>query len=302
MKTSASLLCIVLLSALAAETAAARPITVELTATINYSSDMSGTMFGGQAAVGQRLTASYTYETNAPDLDPRPYIGDYSVPTLAPVNMRMSVGSLVFESVASPQAFSAYVTPAGSPGSAAGFRLLSSENKPLPAGGWGAGSAVYWILFICTDRSGQFVSTDALPAGVPNPSSVDCEISVTGTQNGYQFEVRAPVETATLVPPAIAISPADGSFLSQQRFDAAVFLPLGSQIRSAQASAGGNALPLSYPGTCQLIPANGLTRPAILCPDAHTVLPTANGLPIDWQVELADDTLLDKSVDWKLVP
>jgi hypothetical protein len=180
--------------------------------------------------------------------------------------------------------------------------LNSSENKPLPAGGWGAGSAVYWLLFDCEDYSGQAPATDALPATAPDPSSVYCEISVAGVQNGYQFEVRAVVETATLVPPALTISPAGGSFLSQQRFDAAVFLPLGSQIASAQASAGGNALPLSYPGTCQLIPANGSTRPAILCPDAHTVLPTAAGLPIDWHVELADGTLLDESADWTLVP
>jgi hypothetical protein len=104
MKNSASLLCVVLLSALAAETAAAKPITVKLTGAINGWTDMSGTAFGGQVAGGQRLEASYTYEPNAPDLDPRPSTGDYRVPTLAPVNIRMSVGSLVFESVASPQA------------------------------------------------------------------------------------------------------------------------------------------------------------------------------------------------------
>jgi hypothetical protein len=78
-------------------------------------------------------------------------------------------------------------------------------------------------------------------------------------------------------------------------------LPIGSQIASAHASVGSLALPFAYPGTCQLIAPGGGTRPAVLCPDAHTALPTAAGAPIEWQVELTDGTVLTERSEWRLI-
>jgi hypothetical protein len=69
-----------------------------------------------------------------------------------------------------------------------------------------------------------------------------------------------------------------------------------------QASVGGSPLPLNYPGSCQLAPPNSVGRPAILCPDAYTVLSQLGGATqIQWQVGLADGTFLNQTVDWKLI-
>jgi hypothetical protein len=64
------------------------------------------------------------------------------------------------------------------------------------------------------------------------------------------------------------------------------------------ANAGGVPLPLSYPGTCQLVSS---PPSAILCPDAHAALAVAAPNAIHWSVELADGTVLSETVDWRLV-
>jgi hypothetical protein len=67
-------------------------------------------------------------------------------------------------------------------------------------------------------------------------------------------------------------------------------------------SASGTPLPLTYPGTCALAPPNSEGRPAILCPDAHAALAaTSPPTQVDWSVELAGGTVLNKSVEWKLI-
>jgi hypothetical protein len=59
----------------------------------------------------------------------------------------------------------------------------------------------------------------------------------------------------------------------------------------------------SYPGNCQLAPANSAQQPAILCPSADAVLATLGGGPsvIFWQVVLADGTQLNQTVTWNLI-
>src|SRR5262245_8617903 len=106
MRSAAFVLCLVL-SAVAAESAAAKPLTVKLTARVSGFADMSGTQFGGNISSGQVITATYTYDTARPDLDSRPDVGYYysynfSQPQPGEVGIRVQAGSLVFESAAAP--------------------------------------------------------------------------------------------------------------------------------------------------------------------------------------------------------
>ena len=300
MRTAAFVLCLAL-SALAGQTAAAKPLTVKLKAHVTQWADWSGTAFNGQIALGQVITLTYTYDDEATDRDASPGIGDYygyygQRPRTGEVGIRVTAGHLVFETVPTPQTFSVSVRPSSS---WSNFSLSCGDNHQF-----GAGLSVDLLYVGFQDAAGQAPATDALPTDAPDLQRYSfTEVRVDGGNNisGAHFEIRAQVDSAEIVPPAIEVWPASGNFLTQQRFDAAVLVPVGSQIAGAHASTSGNALPLSYPGTCQLTPPNSLGRPALLCPDAHTVLGTAAGAPIDWHVELADGTVLDESVQWQLI-
>jgi hypothetical protein len=307
MKSASSVLCFGLLAVFAVDSAAARPITVKLTAHVTGWTDYSGTDLGGQVFWGRNITASYTYETNAIGQFGS-YPGDllFRPPSLAPVNARVVAGTLVLESIATPQQFDIHVntsTPAG-PYVAGTFWIASNENKLLAPGAWGAGLPVNQIAFRFYDMTGRPPPLTALPADAPDLQYFsDPDIRIVGgsySDNTF-FEINARIDSAELAPPEIEISPSAGNFLSQQRFDAALVLPIGSQIASAHASVGSLALPFAYPGTCQLIAPGGGTRPAVLCPDAHTALPTAAGAPIEWQVELTDGTVLTERSEWRLI-
>jgi hypothetical protein len=110
--------------------------------------------------------------------------------------------------------------------------------------------------------------------------------------------------TSDHLQPAIEVSPSAGSFLPQQHFDAAVLLPLGGAavVATMQASVGGTALALNYPGTCQLATPFNSGRAALLCPGADAALTSLQGITqIDWLVTLSDGSSYTQSVQWNLV-
>jgi hypothetical protein len=76
---------------------------------------------------------------------------------------------------------------------------------------------------------------------------------------------------------------------------------LSDPVQFVLSGSGGVALPLSYPGTCQLVAPSNAPRPAILCPDAHAALAGAASRQIQWQVELTNGTVLNETVDWRLI-
>jgi hypothetical protein len=146
-----------------------------------------------------------------------------------------------------------------------------------------------------------------LPTGAPTLQQLNFSSShVEGYFNGGSWDFDAQIDSVQFVPPAIEVIPATGDILPQQHFDAALLLPFGAQIATMQASVGGNAMPLSYPGTCQLVAPNSAWRAAILCPNVQFVLPPAGGatrpLTILWQVGLTDGTQLSQTVQWTVTP
>jgi hypothetical protein len=290
------------LATISMNVASADSITVNVTARVAGFQDYANAL-DGQVQIGQQISGSYTYATDLTDHNASATVGVY-MPPPGQASTRLSVGSLVFESTSAPNESTFDIgVEAGNPsgGGYSYFHLASRRNQPLPSGAEVEGIGIYF-----NDPSGHAPTSDVLPTDAPDLDDFpERYIVLEGyLGEGGLYSVMAVIESVELVPPqAIEVSPATGSFLSQQRFDAALLLPAGSSIASMQASAGGNPLPLAYPGTCQIAPLNSANRPAILCPDAHTVLPaTGEPIQIEWSVELTDGTIVDELVRWTLVP
>jgi hypothetical protein len=290
MKTTSLIACSVL-TAMAASIASANPITVKLTGHVTYVQD-SGYL-GGLVVLGQPVTATYTYDTSTPDVDSFPTSGWYNPTPAQGTSARIVIGATTFETAATSVYEARVIT-----GPPASFSLWSQFNQPLPNG-----TSVDVISFDFGNYSGGSSASDALPAGAPDLQLYTSRtMRVRGAPWGA-MEVRVGIDTAELVPPAIEVFPATGSFLSQQHFDGAVLLPSGAQVASMQASVGGNPVSLNYPGSCQLLTPNLAGRPALLCPNAQAVLASSSGTTrIDWQVTLNDGTVYTTFVDWNLIP
>jgi hypothetical protein len=291
MKKAVLIVSSLLLAALASGSASAAQVRVRLTARVNYVSDSQGQL-NGKIVVGQRLNGTYVYNTNTPDQMPASGWGEYW-PYANEARVRFAAGSLVFESAQPTQGIMIQVHPhAGGSGQ---FMIDSYENKDL------ANGANVESISLRFSGVGTVTQSEALPAVAPDlPGYYTKEVMISGA--GSSFEVRASIEVAELiVADAIQISPAAGSFIPGQRFDASLTLPRNSQVVSAQASFAGFPLPFNYPGNCSLVPQSGAGKPALLCPNVETALSTVHGgEPIEWNVVLSNGTTLTQTVVWEL--
>ena len=293
MKAAVLLVSSVIASAFAFGSASAEPVRVKLTARISELSD-PGQALHGRLVLGQRVTGVYVYNTNTPNQSPFPGTGQY-LPFAGEARVRFVTGSLVFESAQPTQGILIGVFPQ-SPQSDGQFFVDSSDNKPLADG------TIVTDIHVNFRGTGNLTQSEALPAVAPELASYFTrDVMLSGFGAGNSFFVRAQIEAAELVvAPAIEVSPASGDFVQGQHFDAALVLPRGSNVANAHATAGGTPLPLSYPGSCQLLAANSEGKPALLCAGADSVLPLTGGASIDWTVELTNGTVLTETVDWQL--
>jgi hypothetical protein len=298
MKTIVYCLCGALLATLACNSAGADDVKVNITARVSDVYDPEN-ILGGQVLPGQIFTGYYNYDSSAPpDGSGAPNEGRYQMMgTMASV--KLAHGALVFETDV-PNVFAELNIVTNEPNDGSDwFNLFYQNNKPL-----NNGSAVDGVYIRFYDNSGQAPHTTALPTTAPTLQLYsERSVQVWGSLNSDAYQVTLEIESVEFVPPlVIEVSPGASSFLPQQRFDAVLLLPSGSTIASAQATANGSALPLSYPGTCQQAPPNSSGRPAILCPDAHGALATAPATTlVEWSVELSDGTVLTETVEWKLI-
>jgi hypothetical protein len=293
MKAAILLVSSVVASAFAFGTASAEPVRVKVTARINVINDPSQALHG-KLVIGQRVTGVYVYNTNTPNQSPFPGQGQYQ-PFANEARMRFVTGSLVFESAQPTQGISITVLPQATFGDGL-FSMGSNDNKPLADG------TLVNAIQVELRGQGNVTQSEALPAVAPELANYFTrDVVLVGFGAGESFSVRARIETAELVvTPAIEVSPAAGNFVQGQHFDAALLLPRNSDVANAHATAGGTPLPLSYPGSCQLLAPNSEGKPALLCAGADAVLPLTAGAPIDWTVELTNGTVLTETVDWQL--
>jgi len=109
----------------------AEDITIDLTAEVYYVDDCGSTL--GSAAVGDTITASYTYDTTTPDSGTAPTVGFYYHTTPGtPYGMTIEAGGNTFQTDASAPNF--LVEPINNHGGGYpydAFVLISYENEPV---------------------------------------------------------------------------------------------------------------------------------------------------------------------------
>jgi hypothetical protein len=297
MKTAAWMLLGVLVLASAMESASATVITVNMTGHITGWGFRLPDPLYNQVYPGQPVTASYTYDTATGPFAPAQYS-----PTLPPAAASVTLGPFTFQAFAPPPpyqgaAVSMYVAAPQSDGSS----FYMNYYAHLLQGGAPVAGEEGYMSFLFADPNGQWPVDSNLPTGVPTPSTLaQSTIYVSYGPFGYS-NLSIQIDSVTLAPLTLEVSPASGNFSSQQHFDAALFLPIGSQVASAQATVGGNPIAnLSYPGACTLVP-NTISRTQIVCPNASQALTQAQ-TTVNWQVTLADGTVINQPVTWNLVP
>ena len=267
-----------------ASLASADVITVALTGHVTAVNGSIG------ATLGQAVTGSYSYDASSPSLGPAGFAPGLAYQfTSPPSNMTVSfAGGPTFQTE-NNWAFQGGVVQTGP--------LTFAYEAASPSST--DGSPRFFFQF--ADNSNQWLSPSyALPTTAPPLS-----LGVSGVLNltwSASPSITIQIDTATLVP-SITVSPANSSFIAQQNFDAVLLLSAQLSVTSMQASVGGNSIGFSYPGTCQLAQANNAQRTALICPNAAAVLATLGGGPttINWQITLADGSVLQQSVVWNLV-
>ena len=267
--------------------ASADVITVAFTGQVGWA--------GSAAAVtiGQPITATYSYDT----LTPASGAGTY-VPVSPPANISLTVGGQTYQSQ-NDWTYQITIVPGseatGLPGSMTGsFNYTATP----PASSTSAPS----LNLSFRDYSDQWPTSTALLTTAPPVMTYPSggEINVILPNSAASFGV---VLTSSTLAPALTISPASSSFISQQNFDAVLLLSAQYSVTSAQASVNGTNIGFAYPGNCQLAAANSALRTALICPNASTVLAGLSGSPItiDWLVTFADGSTAQQSVIWNLV-
>lgn len=179
------------------------------------------------------------------------------------------------------------------------FRLDSGGNKPLANG-----AAIESIQINFVDYNGYTPNSEYLPTSAPNLQQYsEKSILIDGSSGGNWFTVMFEIDSVSTSAPdgGLTISPAKGVFVQTQAFDAALLLSEGATISNMQARVDGVPAPLSYPGTCQLAPPNSQNRPVIVCPNTASHLHGGTN-SVRWRVELMDGTVIDKSIEWEVVP
>ena len=316
MKLKSLLLPSLFCCALGIGSAGANPLTVYMSTHVTTVSDPAGVLSGIAGApivVGQIARGQYRYETT-PSLPLPPLPGPPMVPYVMNAGqgaIRISMGSLVLQN--DPQApFEVDMfMPNSQPLSPAGEMLIHNWNNN--------GTPDYLITDMRVDfqdPSGHAPSSSVLPA-VPldlTRFSV-ATVSVSGIAPAGSWSVTFAIDSVYLIPPSAAgwsISPATGVLARQQRIDAALLLPAGSQVQSVQTFIGGNPGPFSFPfppagptpgpqSPCTVLPPNSQGQPVIICADPMSALP--DGLnEVEWQIQLMDGTTLDKVMVWEVIP
>jgi hypothetical protein len=293
MKKAALLLGGLLLSALVSGPALAEVVRVRLIARVSQVDDPSHYL-GGKIVAGQRLTGLYVYNTNTPNQSPGPAVGEYR-PYANEARVRFVSGSLVFESEQPTQGIEIVV------GTHDRFSIDSIDNKQLANGG-----AAVELIQIELLGDGNVNQTVALPNVAPDLTQYSTKEVRISTyyppEIGGGYSIVADLESAELiVPEAVVVSPASGTFAANQHFDAAVILPRNSVVQNAHAMANGQLL-LTYPGNCQLQSQVGTGKPSLLCPGADAALSVEPGAPIEWTVELTNGTIYTETVNWDRAP
>jgi hypothetical protein len=230
-----------------------------------------------------------------PNLAEDPETHGFYMPYANEARMRFVSGGVVFESNQPTQDINIDIYPQDGEFGQGMFEMTSRDNKRLPS------FAEVDEITVRFDGRGNLTQSSALPAVVPELIDYQNREVIISSNFGQSFNVQAYIESVeAVIPDAVQVSPAAGSFLPNQQFDAGLTLPRNSTVVNVIAKANSAPLPIGYPGSCSLQPPSSGGQPTVLCPSASSVLPQAAGAPIEWTVELSNGTILTETVGWTL--
>jgi hypothetical protein len=188
---------------LVAAPALAKPIRIDLVATVTGISDEAG-LLGGSLAVGDRITGSYTYELDGYDSNPYPNLADYWH-YREPYGIELRAGPLTFLTDPSNVVFRVSLNN-GFNGEDA-FSLASYYNLPLPNGSMV--DEISWALGDPSQTALSDVNPPAQPPVLENwpvPDYSPGELLLMGRGANFwdTFSVWAHV-TAVSLPPVCSL-------------------------------------------------------------------------------------------------
>lgn len=150
------------LALLAISEARAEWVTVEMTAEVNNVYDPSS-ILAGTVAAGDIIQGTYTYDTDTPDAEPSPELGNYSHPLGTPVGFDLTVGVQHFLSDPDNSQFSMTIANLVDMD---GYHVMSNGNL-LPLA---SGAPVHEIVVDLMDPSATAHDSDLLMATAPDLS------------------------------------------------------------------------------------------------------------------------------------
>ncbi len=288
-------------TALGIGTVCANPLVVYMSAHVTAVDDVNGAL-AGQVTVGQTVSGIYRYETTPSNT--LPPVGLYPQ-SPGQAGIRIPIGSFLFQSDAQGSHLDISViagTPSWNPGwSSAGFFNIESRSPVLVADNlW-----VNDIRINFQDPLGYAPYSTALPADLPDLTRyTQSTISITGGGMPGEYAVTLAIDSVTAFPPSTgtwSLSPGTGTYSRAQRIDAALLIPATSPIQSMQLLFGGRVVSDVLGNPCMIQGNNTRGQTVVLCPNLLSLLPDGVN-QVEWQIQLADGTMLDKGAVWELIP
>jgi len=193
-------------------TANAEPVTISLSATVNYVDDPAGAL-ESKINVGSIITGYYTYESTTPDSRPsEPSIAEYWH-NASPSGISLTVGGFNFRT--NPDNVNFLVSITNNYSDQDNYLLRSYNNSPLSNG-----TLVGHISWQLDDLTATVFSSDALPVTAPILSQWQFNhLRMDGDAiGGGTYLVDAAVTSVQLVPePGTLLLLTLGSFLLRKR-------------------------------------------------------------------------------------
>ncbi len=255
---------------------------------------------GGQVMPGSRITGTLRIDVTTEDLNPDPASGHYPHVLQPGFGFVLNGGSLNFESETEAVPLIVDIDNER-------FGPYDRYEVHAVGGTWGPqGEELGYIDLFLEDFDGNALSNDLLSEMGPNLALFDGlrDLQIKGHVSGQSetwyihaelLEMRPAGQSANVV----IVSPGDGEFVEDQRFDAAFILPPGQDVAQVQGTINGIAVPETYLWGCTRSPPDLEGRLALLCPDMHQfLLPGSN--TVWWTFEFMDHTLATELVNWYL--
>ena len=280
------------------------PVTFNVTATVRELYDYDN-VIGSEINIGDTVTGSYTFNTDAPDVDPDPNHGMYEhFPGNGDFGFNLSIANYNLKTDPNTGSFN--------------ISLNNSQDwlDSYSASHWGSllpfvnGSVVDSMSVYLDDPTGSMVTSTALSDQPPslNLASVR-ELMISGSRTEPTWTYTAfytiVADIKSLTPAnncqqdeLVEVSPGSGIFDRQQKFDVAIILePNLPPPASMQATLNGFDINYELINRCHPGSMNNQNRQTIVCPGLSDILMTGNNF-LTFSFSHEDGRTSNHTIDW----